>query len=110
MSKKPAPDRIGRGEGAPAGDTIAEAGGDVQILNQYSFLLAAALGLLVLAFALLRDGVRASDLIALAALALGFTAAFALLRPEASAVDDAEATLAQIGSGTPVLLEFQSPF
>jgi non-homologous end joining protein Ku len=82
----------------------------VQILNQYSFLLVAGLGLAVLAFALLRDGVKGSDLIALASLALGFTAAFALLRPRGSTVGEAEAVLQQIGRGTPVLLEFQSPY
>jgi non-homologous end joining protein Ku len=82
----------------------------VQILNQFSFLLAAGLGLAVLAYALLRDGVKGSDLIALASLALGFTAAFALLRPRASTVGEAEAALRQIGQGTPVLLEFQSPY
>jgi non-homologous end joining protein Ku len=82
----------------------------VQIINQYSFLLAAAFGLATLAFILLRDGVKAGDLIALASLALGFTAAFALLRPRASAAPDAEAVLAQIGAGTPVLLELQSPY
>ena len=82
----------------------------MQIINQYSFLLAAVFGLVVLAFFLLRDGVKGSDLIALAALVLGFTAAFALLRPQASAVGSPEDVLAKIGSGTPVLLELQSPY
>jgi hypothetical protein len=82
----------------------------VQILNQYSFLLIAGLGLVALAFALLRDGVKGSDLIALASLAIGFTAAFALLRPRASTVAGVETVLEQIGAGTPVLLEFQSPY
>jgi len=90
--------------------SFAEREGTVQILNQYSFLLAAVFGLVVLAFFLLRDGVKGSDLIALAALVLGFTAAFALLRPQASAVGSPEDVLAKIGSGTPVLLELQSPY
>jgi hypothetical protein len=82
----------------------------VQIVNQYSFLLVAAFGLASLAFILLRDGVKGSDLVALASLAVGLTAAFALLRPRASAAADAEAVLAQIGAGTPVMLELQSPY
>jgi non-homologous end joining protein Ku len=82
----------------------------VQIVNQYSFLLVAAFSLASLAFILLRDGVKGSDLIALASFTLGFTAAFALLRPRASAASDAEAVLGQVGAGTPVLLELQSPY
>lgn len=82
----------------------------MQIVNQYSFLLVAAFGLASLAFILLRDGVKGSDLIALASLVLGFTVAFALLRPRPSAGADAEAIQAQIGAGTPVLLELQSPY
>ncbi len=84
--------------------------GTVQFLNQYSFFLAAVFGLAVLAFLLLRDGVKASDLIALASLAFGFTAAFALLRPQASPVGSAQEVLSRIGAGTPVLLELQSPY
>jgi len=82
----------------------------MQIFNQYSFLLVATFGLATLAFILLRDGVKGSDLIALASLALGFAAAFAILRPRASATADTEAVLAEIGAGTPVLLELQSPY
>jgi len=79
-------------------------------LNQHSFLVAAALALVVLAALLLRDGLRPADLIALGALCLGLALAFALLRPTASANAQADAVRAQIGQGQPVLLEFQSPY
>jgi len=99
------------GERPTAGVTmLPHREGRVQIVNQYSFLLVATFGLATLAFILLRDGVKGSDLIALASLALGFTAAFAILRPRASAAADTEAVLAEIGAGTPVLLELQSPY
>ena len=79
-------------------------------LNQHSFLVAAALALVVLAALLLRDGLRPADLIALGALCLGLALAFALLRPTANANAQADAVRAQIGQGKPVLLEFQSPY
>jgi hypothetical protein len=79
-------------------------------LNQHSYLAATA-GLLILVAALLfRDGVRPTDLLALAALAAGAWVAYALLQPGASTLDRAESIRAEIGAGRPVLLEFQSPY
>lgn len=82
----------------------------MQFLNQYSFLLTAVVSIGILAIVLLRDGVRGSDLVALASLTIGFIAAFWLLRPSPSSVSSAEQLLSQIGDGRPVLLEFQSPY
>lgn len=77
-------------------------------INQHSFLLTAAAALLILAGLLLHDGVRPADLVALGALALGFSAAFAWLRP--TPADEAAAVPARLAAGRPVLLEFQSPY
>ena len=79
-------------------------------LNQNSFVLAAAATILVAAVLLLRDGVRPSDLLALAALAAGMWAAHALLRPPAGSGVEIRSIRAQIGAGKAVLLEFQSPY
>jgi hypothetical protein len=79
-------------------------------LNQYSFLIAGAAALLILAALLLRDGLRPSDLVALGALCLGLALAYLLLQPGGSTRAQAEAVRAEIGRGVPVLLEFQSPY
>ncbi|HET7009918.1 MAG TPA: hypothetical protein VFI11_04015 [Anaerolineales bacterium] len=79
-------------------------------VNQHSFLLAAGAVIVLAAFFLLRDGFRPMDAVALAALLIGAGAAYALLRPRPGTQDDAASLRAEIGSGQPVLLEFQSPY
>ena len=59
---------------------------------------------------LLRDGVRPADLLALAALAGGILVAWLALRPGPSTVSNSSDIQKLIGSGTPVLLELQSPY
>ena len=80
------------------------------LVNQYSFILAGAAALAVLAAVLFRDGVKSGDFLALGALALGLALAYGLLRPGQGTADAADAVRSEIGRGTPVLLEFQSPF
>lgn len=82
----------------------------VQFLNQYSFTLGAAISLLVLAIWLFRDGVTLNDLLAFGALALGLGLAYIFFKPGESSANSPSAVLEEIGAGTPVLLEFQSPF
>ncbi|MGD8554009.1 MAG: hypothetical protein PVJ07_08645 [Anaerolineales bacterium] len=82
----------------------------MQYINQYSFAFFAAGVFIVLAYILLRDGVKASDLLALASLLTAFAAAFWFLRPGPSTEDEVEGVLRRIGAGKPVLLEFQSNF
>jgi len=81
-----------------------------QWLNQHSFLFAAVAAILILAAILLRDGLRAGDLLAIGALCLGLALAYALLGPGASTERQVSAIQARIGQGRPVLLEFQSPY
>lgn len=80
----------------------------MSFINQHSFTLLSAAALLALAVFLLRDGVQASDLVALGALALGLALAFLLLNPGPSTLSDAAAVRSKIGAGRPVLLEIQS--
>ncbi|HEY69459.1 MAG TPA: hypothetical protein G4O08_02625 [Anaerolineae bacterium] len=82
----------------------------MKIINQYSFVLMAGVIWLGLAAFLLRDGVRTTDILALAALAAGLSLAFWLLRPGPSTLDENEQVMERIGAGKPVLLEFQSNF
>lgn len=79
-------------------------------VNQYSFALSASAAMLFLAAVLFRDGVKPGDFLALGALALGLALAYGLLRPGRGTALAAADVRAQIGNGTPVLLEFQSPY
>jgi hypothetical protein len=78
--------------------------------NQYSFVVVSVLVWAILALVLLRDGTRSEDLLALGTLALGLYLAFKLLNPGRSDLTDTDAIAARIGAGTPVLIEFQSPY
>lgn len=79
-----------------------------QFLNQHSFTIVGGAALVLLAMALLRDGIQPSDLIALGALLLGLALSYSLFNPGKSTETDPDAVLRQVGAGTPVLLEFQS--
>lgn len=87
---------------------IAE-GTPMSIVNQYSFLWIAAIafgGLLLL----YRRRPRRELALSAGALALGCLIAFLLFSPEASEPTLTSAADDVIGAGTPVLLEFQSPY
>lgn len=81
-----------------------------EYFNQHSFTISAIATWILLAIWLLRDGARSSDLIALGALGAGLVTAYLLFSPGPSTEPDPEQVLAHIGAGTPVLLEFQSPY
>src|SRR5512140_988988 len=82
-----------------------------EILNQYSFLISAVFLWLLLALLLLRRKAgRKRGAIVLGGLALFMLGLWLLVRPIQSGSPDPAAVRAQIGTGMPVLLEFQSPF
>ena len=81
-----------------------------QFLNQHSFTLGAAVSMGLLAIWLFRDGITLNDLLAIGGLALGLGVAYFFFNPGESTETDPEVVIEQIGAGTPVLLEFQSPF
>ena len=82
----------------------------IHFLNQNSFIFAGLTVLVLVAGFLLRDGVRPADLLALTALAGGIFAAWLALRPGPSTVSNSSDIQKLVGSGTPVLLELQSPY
>ena len=82
-----------------------------QIINQYSAVWFAAGLVLVVALFLFRHKPRPADFIALGAVVLGLASAWSLLHPiQTPLMEDARSVQAMIGQGTPVLLEFQSPY
>jgi len=80
-------------------------------INQYSFLLL-AVGLTVLAgVILLTRRPRWNDYLAFAAILTGLVLAWVILHPrQTPLMDDAIEVREMIGAGTPVLLEYQSPY
>ena len=83
---------------------------EAQFANQYSFALGGGMSLAVLAIWLFRDGITLNDLLAFGALACGLRIAYFFFKPGESSENSSAAVLEEIGAGTPVLLEFQSPF
>ena len=83
----------------------------VLIFRQYSFVLI-ALGLVVAAgFILLTNKPKWNDYLAFGVIVTGLITAWAILHPrQTPLMDDARKVQAMIGAGTPVLLEFQSPY
>ncbi len=81
------------------------------IFNQYSFLLL-VLGLTVVAaLVLLTRNPKWTDWLAFGVIVVGLVTAWLILHPrQTPLMDDARKVKAMIGAGTPVLLEFQSPY
>lgn len=82
----------------------------MKFINQYSFVLVAVIALLVLGVFTLRGGLKLQSLLALGALSLGIVLTYRFLNPGSGSSDQSERILAEIQSGLPVLLEFQSPY
>ncbi|HEY42397.1 MAG TPA: TMEM208 family protein [Anaerolineae bacterium] len=82
----------------------------MKIINRYSFGLMAAVVFLVIVIFTLRGGLNGRHLIVLGALSLGIVLAYRFLNPDSSSPVDSDRILAEIHSGSPVLLEFQSPY
>lgn len=83
----------------------------MSIINQYSALWIAAVLIAIVAFLILRNRPRRQDLLVIVFLVAGLGTAWLILRPiQTPLMEDAAQVQAQIGQGTPVLLEFQSPY
>ncbi len=83
----------------------------MQIFNQYSAVWIAAILLAVTGFFLLRRRPKWPQFLTFGLLALGLVAAWVFLHPrQTDQALNAAQVQASIGGGTPVLLEFQSPY
>lgn len=82
-----------------------------EVYNHYSFLWI-ALGLTIVAgLVLLTNRPTARDFVSFGVIVTGLLVAWLVLHPRQTALaGDAKAIQATIGAGTPVLLEFQSPY
>jgi len=82
-----------------------------EIYNHYSFLWI-ALGLTIVAgLVLLTNKPKFKDYLSFSVIAAGLFVSWLILHPHQTALmKDARSVQAMIGSGTPVLLEFQSPY
>ena len=82
-----------------------------QLFNQYSAIWIASAFILLVILIIFRKKPRAGDLVALAVVTIGLGIAWMALRPtQTPLMDDARMFQEMIGAGTPVLLEFQSPY
>jgi len=78
--------------------------------NQYSFLILSCIAVTALLLWAGLRGFRTDRLLAAGALALGCALALLLFAPQASPPSTAGDAASAIGNGSPVLLEFQSPY
>ena len=83
----------------------------ILLLRQYSFVFF-ALGLVIAAgFILLTNKPKWNDYLAFGVIVVGLFTAWVIVHPrQTPLMDDAKSVQAMIGAGTPVLLEFQSPY
>ena len=82
-----------------------------QIFNHYSAVWLAAALVLLVALVIFRRDPKASELVALGVVVLGLVLAWVTLHPrQTPLMGNARMVQEMIGQGTPVLLEFQSPY
>jgi hypothetical protein len=82
----------------------------MKLINQYSFPLIAAVVLLILVIFTLRGEPNWRHYVAFGALFLGIVLAYRFLNPGSSSSVESDRILTEIHSGSPVMLEFQSPY
>ena len=81
------------------------------LFKEYSFVFV-SIGLIIAAgFILLTNKPKWNEYLAFGVITLGVLTVWVILHPrQTPLMDDAKQVQSLIGSGTPVLLEFQSPF
>jgi multisubunit Na+/H+ antiporter MnhB subunit len=82
----------------------------MSFFNQYSYFVIGGIVLLITAYLILRREQTLPRILGVAGLAALFLGIWFLIRPEQTPHTGAAELQAQIGAGTPVLLEFQSPY
>ena len=83
----------------------------MQIINQYSAIWMTALLVAIAGILLLRRSSKWPKWLVFGTLVVGLVTVWTMLRPRQTTLElDAVQVQANIGQGTPVLLEFQSPY
>lgn len=81
------------------------------LTNEYSFLTIAVTFAVITGIILLTNKPKWNDYLAYGVILAGLVVAWSILHPrQTPLMDDAQRVQAMIGTGTPVLLEFQSPY
>ena len=82
-----------------------------ELYNHYSFLWIVAGLTIVAGLVLLTNRPRLRDFLSFGVIVAGLGVAWLILHPhQTPLMNDAKSVQAMIGAGTPVLLEFQSPY
>lgn len=81
------------------------------LINQYSFITFAAALVFIAGLILLTNKPRWNDYLTFGVIIVGLFSIWSILHPrQTPRMDDAKMVRDLIGAGTPVLLEFQSPY
>jgi hypothetical protein len=80
------------------------------LLNYYSFIFAVGLFSFLLAIGIFRKGINLTKIIVFGLVFAGLIVTWFLIKPTQNVNVNQDQSLKLIGSGTPVLLEFQSPY
>jgi hypothetical protein len=80
------------------------------LLNYYSFIFTVGLFSFLLAIGIFRKGINLTKIIVFGLVFAGLIVTWFLIKPTQNVNVNQDQSLKLIGSGTPVLLEFQSPY
>jgi hypothetical protein len=82
----------------------------MSLVNHYSFVFAACLFIILLAIGVFRKGINLTKIVVLGLVFAGLIVIWFLIKPTQNVNVNQDQSLKLIGNGTPVLLEFQSPY
>ena len=82
----------------------------MSLINYYSFVFAVCLFIILMAIGILRKGINLTKIIVLGLVFAGLIVIWFLIKPTQNVNLPQDQSLKLIGDGTPVLLEFQSPY
>jgi hypothetical protein len=79
-------------------------------VNYYSFVFTVCLFIILLSIGVFRKGINLTKIIVLGLVSAGLIVIWFLIKPTQNVNVNQDQSLNLIGNGTPVLLEFQSPY
>ncbi len=82
----------------------------MSIINYYSFVFAFCLMIILMTIVVFRKGISLKKIIGLGLVFAGLIVIWFLIKPTQIVNVNQDQSLQLIGNGTPVLLEFQSPY